>query len=143
MNRPSTTIMLATLTLFAVAGCDKGGSGGAASSSASAAASTKPAVAPSAAPAANLPTKGPWEAIKITFLKKDADGSPHFKVENTGGKTVTSIFIDYWAYDAKGNQVGHKDLGFSRDLKGGASDEISTSTVKDADTWEATYHGIQ
>jgi len=134
---------IAAVSLLVLGGCDKGSSGGgAASASASA---PKPAAAASSAPApaANLPVKGPWEAIKITFTKKDPDGSPHFKVENTGSKTVTVIFIDYWAYDAKGNQVAHKDLGFNRSLKGGESDEISTSGVKEADSWEATYHGIQ
>lgn len=132
--------LLASASLSLVAACNKpsGGSGGAASS-ASAASPAKPADAP----AANLPTKGPWDAVKITFTKKDADGSPHFKVENTGSKTVTVLFIDYYAYDAKGNWVGHKDLGYNQSLKGGASDDISTSTIQDADTWEAVYHGIK
>jgi hypothetical protein len=137
---------LATTSFALSAGCDKKSAGeGGASSSASAASSAKPnaAATTTAAPAANLPVKGPWDAIKITFTKKDPDGSPHFNLENTGGKTVTVIFIDYWAYDAKGHQVGHKDLGFNLPLKPGASHDISTSTIKDADSWEATYHGLQ
>ena len=146
MNRWAfgTTLALAALGV-SMMGCDKSsGSGGAASASASAASTApKPTAAASSAAASNLPVKGPWEAIKITFVKKGADGSPQFKLENTGGKTVTTLFVDYYAYDAKGVQVGHKDLGYNLPLKGGASDDISTSTLPNAETWEAVYHGIQ
>ena len=97
----------------------------------------------SGATASNLPVKGPWDAVKITFEKKAADGSPQFKIENTGAKPVKVLFIDFYAYDAKGNQVGKKETSFNRDIKGGGSDTTSPSDVKDAVAWEATYHGIE
>ena len=72
MNRLArrTTLVLGAVGILAMAGCDKGGSSGGPAGSASAAASGAPkptAAASSAAPASNLPVKGPWEAIKITF----------------------------------------------------------------------------
>jgi hypothetical protein len=76
------------------------------------------------------------------MTKKDPDGTAHFKIDNLGSKTVTQIYIDMYGYDAKGKQVIHKDRGFSRSIKGGASDEFSQDPVKDLDTWEAVYHGI-
>lgn len=129
------------LSAAALAGCDKKSESAAGPAAASASAAAKPA-APSAAPAANLPVKGPWEAIKITMTKKDPDGSAHFKIDNLGSKTVANIYIDVYGYDAKGKQVVHKDRGFSRAIKGGGSDEFTQDAVKDVDTWEATYHGI-
>lgn len=112
------------LTLVGVAGCKKGDAGSAA--------------------AANLPVKGPWEAVKITYAKKDPkDGSPTFVAENTGKKTVTVLFMDFYGYDAKGTQVAKKELSYNLPLKGGAKDDsVSTKDVKEAVTWEATYHGI-
>ncbi|MEO7328421.1 MAG: hypothetical protein ABI193_07585 [Minicystis sp.] len=95
-----------------------------------------------AAGAKDLPVKGPWEAIKLTMVKKDPDGTAHFRVDNVGAKTVTQIYIDIYGYDAKGKQVIHKDLGFSRSIKGGASDDFTRSPEKDVETWEAVYHGI-
>jgi hypothetical protein len=143
--KPATHVsfVLALAAAAVVSGCDKKADSGStgASSSASASAAAKPA-APSAAPAANLPVKGPWEAIKISMTKKDPDGTTHFKIDNLGSKTVSQIYIDMYGYDAKGKQVAHKDRGFSRSIKGGASDEYSQDAVKDVDTWEATYHGI-
>lgn len=123
-------IVCAALALSTV-GCSKGSNSGSASSS---------------APAANLPTKGPWDAVKITYAnKKDPrDGSPMFVVENTGSKPVTTLFIDFYGYDAKGNQVAKRDLSYNSTLKGGEKDSsVYTSDAKDAVTWEATYHGIQ
>lgn len=92
--------------------------------------------------ASNLPVKGPWEAIKFTMTKKDPDGTQHFRIDNLGGKTITQIYIDMYGYDAKGKQVIHKDRGFSRSIKGGASDEFAQDPVKDVEVWEAVYHGI-
>lgn len=96
----------------------------------------------SAAAASSLPEKGPWDAIKLTYSKKTSSGGPEFIVENTGKKTVNTIFIDFYGYDAKGNQVAKKELSFNIPLKGGAKSDASTSDVKDAVSWEATYHGI-
>ncbi len=96
----------------------------------------------SGAAASNLPEKGPWDAIKLTYSKKTSSGGPEFIVENTGKKTVKTIFIDFYGYDAKGAQVAHKELSFNIPLKGGDKSDASTSDVKDAVTWEATYHGI-
>ena len=36
----------------------------------------------------------------------------------------------------------HKDRSYGRPIKGEASGEFTQDAVKDADTWEATYHGI-
>lgn len=117
------TLAISLASSLATLGCKKDSSGGAAS---------------------NMPVKGPWDAVKITWEnKKAADGSPQFKIENTGAKTVKVLFIDFYAYDAKGNQVGKKELSFNREIKGGESTETSPSDVKDAATWEATYHGIE
>ncbi|MEP7121393.1 MAG: hypothetical protein ABJE95_10805 [Byssovorax sp.] len=108
---------------LAIAGCDKKPDSGGATAS-------------------NLPVKGPWEAIKVTMIKKDPDGTAHFKVDNVGSKTVTQIYFDAYGYDAKGKQVIHKDLGFSLPIKGGASDDFIESPIKDVATWEIVYHGI-
>jgi hypothetical protein len=125
--KPSRIILVSTLFLalgisFASSGCKKDGDGSGA--------------------AANLPVKGPWDAVKVTFDKKGADG-PQFKIENTGAKTVKVLFLDFYAYDAKGNQVGKKELSYNIEVKGGKSTETSVSDVKDAVTWDATYHGIE
>jgi hypothetical protein len=125
---------LVALALLVAVGCNKEGG------DAAPGASAKPGGASTAA--SNLPVKGPWEAIKITMTKKDADGTAHFRVDNLGAKTVTQLFIDKYGYDAKGKQVVHKDLGFSLPIKGGASEEFTQDPVKDVDTWEAVYHGI-
>jgi hypothetical protein len=93
--------------------------------------------------ASNLPAKGPWEAAKITFVKTGADGSPTFKIENTGGKTIKVLFLDFYGYDAKGNQVAHNELSYNIEIKGGSSRETDTKSAKDAVTWEGTYHGIE
>ena len=112
------------LTSLGPIGCSKGSSSG------------SPA-------ASNLPVKGPWDAIKITYANKK-DGSAMFVAENTGSKTVKVIFMDFYGYDAKGTQVAKKELSYNRTLKGGEKDEsVSTTDVKDAVTWEATYHGIE
>jgi uncharacterized protein YcfL len=96
------------------------------------------------AAAANLPVKGPWDAVKITFAKKDASGAPTFVAENTGQKTVKVVFMDFYGYDAKGTQVAKKELSYNQALKGGEKDaNVSTSDVPGAVTWEATYHGIE
>jgi hypothetical protein len=102
----------------------------------------KPDGAGTSAAASNLPVKGPWEALKITLVKKDPDGTGHFKIDNLGSKTVTVIFIDVYGYDAKGKQVIHKDVGFNLPIKGGASETFDREAVKDVVTWEAVYHGI-
>ena len=125
---------LIALALLMAIGCDKEGGGAAPGGSA------KPAAASTAA--SNLPVKGPWEAIKITMTKKDADGTTNFKIDNLGAKTVTNIFIDVYGYDAKGKQVVHKDRSYGIPIKGGASGDFSQDPVKDVETWEAVYHGI-
>jgi len=134
-----TVVSFAVISLsIAVTGCNKEGGGS------SPAGSGKPgAGATTAGAAANLPVKGPWEAIQITMTKKNPDGSADFKVANVGSKTVEQIYIDVYGYDAKGKQVVHKDRGFSLPIKGGASDEFTQDAVKDVDIWEATYHGIR
>jgi hypothetical protein len=134
MTRTGTGSLVALALLVAV-GCNKEGG------DAAQGASAKPAGASTAA--SNLPVKGPWEAIKITMVKKDPDGTTHFKVDNVGSKTVTQIYIDKYGYDAKGKQVVHTDLGFSLPIKGGASDDFTQGPVKDVETWEAVYHGIR
>lgn len=116
-----------------VIGCDKKSEGSGAGPTGAAGTS---------AVAAGLPVKGPWEAIKITMVKKDPDGTAHFRVDNVGARTVTQIYIDIYGYDAKGKQVIHKDLGFSLPIKGGASDDFTRAAEKNVETWEAVYHGI-
>ena len=128
MTRSLSGIALAAsvfaVVLGGVAGCSKGGESGSAA-------------------AANLPVKGPWDAVKITFSKKGASG-PVFVAENTGSKTVKVLFMDFYAYDAKGTQVGKKELSYNLPLKGGAKDtDVTVSDLPGAVTWEATYHGIE
>ena len=77
-----------------VVGCDKKPDGAAGTSTA----------------ASNLPVKGPWEAIKLTMIKKDPDGTAHFKVDNLGAKTVRQIYIDIYGYDAKGDEIANVPL---------------------------------
>lgn len=107
--------------------------------------STATTAAATAEPKPNLPEKGPWEAVKITYLKDDpSDGSPLFKMENLGAKTVTVCFIDFYGYDEGGKQVVHKALSWNGSLKGGQTDDkLYTSKVDGVKTWEATYHGIK
>ena len=132
------TMTAIAATIVLVLGCDKKGDGASPSGSV-----TSKTGAASAAAASNLPTKGPWEAVKITTLdKKDPDGSPNFKIENLGGKTIDTLFIDFYGYDAKGKQVAHQEESFNIPVKGGASVETNTKPNKDAVTWEAIYHGI-
>ena len=126
MTRGQTAVGALIALCLVMVGCDKKPDGAAGTSAA----------------ASNLPVKGPWEAIKFSMTKKDPDGSTHFKVDNLGSKTVTQIYIDVYGYDAKGKQIIHKDLGFSRSIKGGASDEFIEDPVKDVATWEPVYHGI-
>jgi uncharacterized protein YcfL len=99
----------------------------------------------STAAASNLPAKGPWEAVKVTWANKNnPDGTPLFTVENTGGKTVKVLFLDFYAYDAKGTQLAKKEVSYNLPIKGGAKDEqVSTSKVPGAVSWDATYHGIE
>lgn len=94
------------------------------------------------ASASSLPEKGPWDAVKLSYSKQTSSGGPEFIVENTGRKTVTVLFIDFYGYDAKGNQVAKKELSFNIPLKGGDKSDASTSAAAGAVTWEATYHGI-
>ena len=126
--RPTLIIACAALafTSLGAAGCKKGDSS-------------------DAGPASNLPVKGPWDAVKITSSNKKAtDGSPLFVAENTGAKTVKVVFMDFYGYDAKGNQVAKKELSYNRTLKAGQKDQdVYTGDVKDVVTWEATYHGIE
>ena len=111
--------------LWGLAGCKKDGSSDGASA------------------ASNLPVKGPWDAVKITFANKGASG-PTFVAENTGSTTVEVLFIDFYAYDAKGTQVGKKELSYNLPLKGGAKDtSVAVGDVPGAVTWEATYHFIE
>lgn len=118
-------IPLLALSLSMVVGCKKDGSGD------------------GSAAAANLPVKGPWDAVKITFASKGPSG-PVFVAENTGSKTVKVLFMDFYAYDAKGTQLGKKELSYNLPLKGGAKDtSVSPSDIPGAATWEATYHGIE
>ena len=133
------TAVIAIVSLTLASGCDKKSGGSDTASSASAAPTAATAAA---APASNLPVRGPWEAIKITMTKKDPDGTAHFHIDNLGSKTVSSIFLDTYGYDAKGKQVAHKERSFSIPTKGGASADFSQDPVKDVDTWEAVYHGI-
>lgn len=138
MKMLRTMAVIAAMTV-AVVGCDKKGDAPAPTGSV-----TPKAGAASAAPASNLPTKGPWEAVKITTLdKKEADGSPVFKIENLGGKQVETLFLDFYGYDAKGKQVAHEESSFNIPVKAGGSVETSTKPIKDATTWEAVYHGIK
>jgi hypothetical protein len=133
------TAGIAVVSLTLASGCGKKSSGSDTAASASAA----PTAAPTAAaPASNLPVKGPWEAIKITMTKKDPDGTAHFHIDNLGSKTVSSIFLDTYGYDAKGKQLAHKELSFSIPTKGGASNDFTQDPVKDVDAWEAVYHGL-
>ena len=113
------------LSLGGLGGCKKDGSGD------------------GSAAASNLPVKGPWDAVKITFATKGASG-PVFVAENTGSKTVKVIFMDFYAYDAKGTQLGKKELSYNLPLKGGAKDtNVSPSDIAGAVSWDATYHGIE
>ncbi len=121
-------------------------SGKATSTSASAAKSAKAAApAKTEAPASSLPVKGAWEAVKITYTKDDPkDGSPYFKMENLGGKTVTVCFMDFYGYDEKGKQIAHEQLSWNGEVKGGAFDDsVYTHKHDGVKTWEATYHGIK
>jgi hypothetical protein len=86
------------------------------------------------AAASNLPVKGPWDAIKITSAnKKLPDGSPLFVVENTGGKTVKVIFMDFYGYDERRQPdvLGVQTLGPGpRDLvRAGGSTAGSVATT--------------
>jgi len=148
----SGALILAVVGLLSACG-DQGGttSGGSSSPSsktssapAKSAAATPPPSA-SAAPASNLPDKGPWDAVKITYTKDDAkDGSPYFTMENLGGKTVKVCFIDFYGYDDKGKQVAHEQLSWNGELKGGAKDDsLYTHKHAEVKTWEAVYHGIE
>ena len=128
------------VTLCTASACSKSSSGGGTAPSATGAA--PPAATTAAAAKPNLPVKGPWDAITVTLTKKDPDGTGHFHVVNTGSRTVSSVFMDLYAYDAKGKQLAHKDLSFSRSMKGGGTDDFSTDPLKDVDTWQAVYHGI-
>jgi hypothetical protein len=122
------TAVIAIVSLTLASGCDKKSGGSDTASSASAAPTAATAAA---APASSLPVKGPWEAIKITMTKKDPDGTAHFHIDNLGSKTVSSIFLDTYGYDAKGKQVAHKERSFSIPTKGGASADFSQDPVKD------------
>lgn len=96
--------------------------------------------------ASNLPAKGPWDAIKVTWQggKKNPTGQQLFTAENTGGKTVNVVFYDFYAYDAKGTQLAKKELSGNIPIKGGAKDDtIYADDVPGAVSWEATYHGIE
>ena len=139
MTAVSTLAVVLVIGTLGIGCKDKASGGGAAS-----AAGPSPSAPTAAAAAPSLPAKGPWETIKITAIdKKDADGSPYFKVENLGAKTVNVIFIDFYGYDAKGKQVAHQERSFNIPLKGGASAETYTSPKKEVATWEATYHGVE
>lgn len=96
-------------------------------------------------PQPTLPEKGPWEAAKVSYTNDDpADGSPTFKLENLGSKTISVCFVDYYGYDAAGKQVAHKELSWNGTLKGGEVDaKLTTAKVDGVKTWEATYHGIR
>ena len=108
--------------------------------------STSTTATTTAAANPNLPVKGPWDAVKITWQnKKSFDGTSQlFTAENEGSKTINVIFMDLYAYDAKGNQIAKKDLSYNRTLAGGAKDDnVSISDVPGAVSWDATYHGIE
>jgi len=141
------------LVVCGLSGCgDKSDTPASASATAkatsSAGSSAKKADAPPtavASAAANLPDKGPWDAVKITYTKDDPkDGSPYFKMENLGGKTIKVCFMDFYGYDASGKQVAHLDLSWNGELKGGKIDDsVYTHKTEAVKTWEATYHGIE
>ena len=130
------TILASTAlaVVFGFAGCKKkeeaaAGGGG------SAAATGK-------APAAPAEEK-PFDVVKITYTGDAPDGSPIFKLESSAKSNVTSMFIDMWAYDEGGNQVGKEALSWNGLLKPGESGEATgPRKVEGAKTWEATYHGI-
>lgn len=127
-------------------------SGGSSTGAASPGPTSKPASTPAAAPtpapaktaeASNLPVKGPWEAVKLTFTKEE-NGAPYFTMENLGSKTITVCFIDFYGYDEKGNQLVHKTLSWNGSLEGGKTDDrVDTEKADGVKTWEATYHGIK
>jgi hypothetical protein len=132
-------------TLFVCSfACSKTDDAAKAASSSSATTAATTAAPKPAAPAANLPVKGPWDAVTITFSRLDPqDQSPYFKVQNTGAKKVKVLFIDFYGYDDAGKQVAHTQLSDNDDLEGGASDDVYTHPEPKAKTWEAVYHGIE
>jgi hypothetical protein len=130
---------------FMMVGCDGKKSDAAAAGSAAPNTLAAKSATAKTEPASTLPAKGPWEAVKITYLKDDPkDGSPTFVAENLGGKTVVVCFMDFYGYDDKGNQVAHEELSWNGELKGGKKDEsVTTKKTAGVKTWEATYHGIK
>ncbi|MFO0565225.1 MAG: hypothetical protein U0263_06160 [Polyangiaceae bacterium] len=104
-----------------------------------------PAPPAAGAPHKSLPDKGPWDAARITYWKDDpTDGSPKFKLENLGSKTIEVCFIDFYGYDATGKQIAKKELSWNGSLKGGETDgSVDTKKIDGVKTWEATYHGIR
>jgi hypothetical protein len=138
MKLLTTVIAIVSLTLAPACNQSSGGSDAGSSTSAAPGAAT----AAAAAPASNLPVKGPWDAIHLTMTKKDPDGTAHFRLDNLGSKTVSSVFIDIYGYDPKGKQLAHKERSYSIPTKGGASGEFTQDPVPGVDSWEAIYHGL-
>lgn len=101
------------------------------------------AAATNKAPAVPAEDK-PFDIVKITYTgDHPTDGTPVFKLESSAKRNVTSMFIDMWAYDEAGNQVGKEALSWNGLLKPGETGEATgPKKVEGAKTWEATYHGI-
>lgn len=91
--------------------------------------------------ATNLPAKGPWETLKLTYVGKQGDRQV-WTAENVGNKKVNTIFFDFYGYDAKGNQVAKKDLSWNLPIAPGKSEKVDTADDPKATQWDITYHGI-
>jgi hypothetical protein len=100
------------------------------------------AAATGKAPAAPAEEK-PFDVVTITHTGDSPDGSPIFKLESSAKSDVTSMFIDMYAYDESGAQIGKEALSWNGLLKPGATSEATgPKKIEGAKTWEATYHGI-
>lgn len=131
------TAMLCIAASFASVGC-KGSSASERSAPSAASGASAPSVL-------NLPEKGAWDAVKITYTHDDpTDGAPTFKLENLGRKTVSVCFVAFYGYDASGKQLARKELSWNGTVEGGKSDDkLNTQKVDGVKTWEATYYGIR
>lgn len=91
--------------------------------------------------ASNLPAKGPWDTLKLTYVGKQGDKQT-WTAENVGNKKVNVIFFDFYGYDAKGTQVAKKDLSWNIPIAPGKTEKVDTTDDPKATHWEITYHGI-
>lgn len=90
---------------------------------------------------ANLPAKGPWDTLKLTYVGKQGDRQT-WTAENVGNKKVNTVFFDFYGYDAKGAQVAKKDLSWNIPIAPGKTEKVDTADDPKATHWEITYHGI-